>query len=131
MDKDMSRFAYQTTKPVNDDGFIFEIEVVDLSDSNAICKRWTDIPTGWGHSTAFGGLVDDGLMICDGETLDTNILFVTQISATPLDVKLPVGLVDASSTVLDDKKSLFITGGNSKITFLLSIDPIFLTFFPL
>ena len=115
----MSRFAYQTTKPVNDDGFIFEIEVVDLSDSNAICKRWTDIPTGWGHSIAFGGLVDDGLMICDGETLDTNILFVTQISATPLDVKLPVGLVDASSIVFGNK-SLFISGGNSKITFLSS-----------
>ena len=125
----MSRFAYQTTKPVNDDGFIFEIEVIDLSDSNAICKRWTDIPTGWGHSIAFGGLVDDGLMICDGETLDTNILFVTQINATALDVKLPVGLVDASSIVFGNK-SLFISGGNSKITFFVEC-PTFLTFFPL
>ena len=93
------------------DGFA-QSEVIDLHDTGVKCKPWPDHPVG--TQGAVGGLIDDQLIICGGETSRgvTNLCYLM----TPLSIENPFNLTFASmfsAGVVLNQDKLLITGGKN------------------
>ena len=93
--------------------FVNKVEVIDLANSSARCKPWTDLS--FDTWQASGGLFEDGLLVCGGgNNLDNWTVISDQCYlATPTSsqfyVSLKVEVKKSSSIVMDNR--LFLTGG--------------------
>lgn len=115
------------------EGFVQKVEVIDLLNSSTTCKDWADLPDDLGRTGAFGGFIEEGLLICCGYFGDfesaSDCLHITDNSTVMTPVSFEFGLLNTGSVVLDDNK-LFVSGGLGRY-FLVNclVQPLILRFF--
>ena len=100
----------------SEESFVYNIEVIDLLNSNRTCKEWAALPHDFGRTNAKGGFVDEGLLVCGGEEdyegFSKGCQHITNNNTVMTNISFDVGFIDAGSVVLDNNK-LFVTGGYS------------------
>ena len=120
----------------SEESFVYNIEVIDLLNSNRTCKEWAALPHDFGRTNAKGGFVDEGLLVCGGEEENDELSRVCHhitnnntVLLNRTNISFDVGFIDAGSVVLDNNK-LFISGGYGRI-FLVNclVQPLILFFF--
>ena len=93
------------------DDYAVETQVIDLGNIYAKCQPWADHPTG--ANWAVGGLTNDGLLICGGQSPSEfpskkcHLITPTKSIATQ---SLIIGTLSAGATILANN-SLLVTGG--------------------
>ena len=103
-----------------EESLVYKIEVLDLLNSSRTCNEWADLPDDLGRRKAFGGFVEDGLLMCCGYDLFLDFFpdcfHITNINIVRTNISFEAGFINAGSVVLDYNTLLFVTGGHSKIS---------------
>ena len=106
--------------PDNEENFVYKVEVIDLLNSSRTCKEWADLPDDLGRIGAFGGFIEDGLLMCCGDDAIQHLGTCHHITNTntvkTTNVSFEAGFIFPGSVVLDYNKLLLVTGGLSKIS---------------
>ena len=88
-------------------------EVIDLHDPNVTCQPWPDHPVG--TQGAVGGLINDQLIICGGQTpkgVTDRCYLMNQSSTFDNPFNLAFASMSSAGVVLN-QDTLLITGGKS------------------